>query len=194
GVAALFEIAKAFQAAKVQPERSILFVALTAEEEGLLGSAYYAQHPVYPLNKTVANLNMDAFSPIGATKDVSIVGIGQTEIEDYVERSAAKYGRVVKGESDPTSGGFYRSDHFNLVKAGVPGRFVGTGTEEVSTDTAEVARSKAALDGRYPTLTDEVDENWDFGGIIEDIRLFFHIGYTLSLEVTFPNFKTKSEF
>src|SRR5690606_8368903 len=90
GVAALFEIAKAFQAAKVQPERSILFIALTAEEEGLLGSAYYAQHPLYPLNKTVANLNMDAFSPIGATKDVSIVGIGQTEIEDYVERSAAK--------------------------------------------------------------------------------------------------------
>ncbi len=194
GVAALFEIAKAFQAAKVQPERSILFVALTAEEEGLLGSAYYAQHPLYPLNKTVANLNMDAFSPIGATKDVSIVGIGQTEIEDYVERSAAKFGRVVKGESDPTSGGFYRSDHFNFVKAGIPGLFMGAGTEALSTDTADVARRKAALDGRYHTVTDEVDENWDFGGIIEDIRLFFDIGYTLSLEDTFPNFKTKSEF
>src|SRR5690606_23333099 len=129
GVAALFEIAKAFQAAKVQPERSILFVALTAEEEGLLGSAYYAQHPVYPLNKTVANLNMEAFSPIGATKDASIVGIGQTEIEDYVDRSAAKCGRLVNGESAPTSGGFYRSDHFNFVKAGVPGLFMGAGTE-----------------------------------------------------------------
>src|SRR5690606_24695238 len=97
GVAALFEIAKAFQAAKVQPERSILFVTLTAEERGFLCSFYYAPPPVHPFNKTVANLNRDAFSPIDATKDVSIDGIGQTEIEDYVERSAAKFGRVVKG-------------------------------------------------------------------------------------------------
>lgn len=194
GVSALFEIAKAFKAAKVQPERSIVFLAVTAEEEGLLGSAYYAQHPIYPLNKTVANLNMDAFSALGATKDVSIVGIGQTEIEDYVERSAAKFGRVVKGESDPTSGGFYRSDHFNFVKAGVPGLFMGAGTELLSTDTADIERRREALAGRYHTVTDEVDENWDFGGIIEDIRLFFDIGYTMSMESTFPNFKAKSEF
>ena len=194
GVSALFEIAKAFKAAKVSPERSIVFLAVTAEEEGLLGSAYYAQHPIYPLHKTVANLNMDAFSPLGATKDVSIVGIGQTEIEDYVEKSAAKFGRVMKGESDPTSGGFYRSDHFNFVKAGVPGLFMGAGNELLSTDTADIERRRAALAGRYHTVTDEVDENWDFGGIIEDIRLFFDIGYTMSLESTFPNFKAKSEF
>jgi len=194
GVSALFEIAKAFQAAKVQPERSIVFAAWTSEEEGLLGSAYYAQHPIYPLNKTVANLNMDAFSALGATKDVSIVGIGQTEIEDYVEKSAAKFGRTVKGESDPTSGGFYRSDHFNFVKVGVPGLFMGAGSELLSTDTADNERRRNALAGRYHTVTDEVDENWDFGGIIEDIRLFFDIGYTMSLEKTFPNFKAKSEF
>lgn len=194
GVSALFEIAKAFKAAKVSPERSIIFLAVTAEEEGLLGSAYYAQHPIYPLNKTVANLNMDAFSPLGATKDVSIVGIGQTEIEDYVEKSAAKFGRVMRGESDPTSGGFYRSDHFNFVKAGVPGLFMGAGNELLSADTANIERRREALGGRYHTVTDEVDENWDFGGIIEDIRLFFDIGYTMSMERTFPNFKAKSEF
>lgn len=194
GVAALFEIAKAFQAAKAQPERSIIFLAVTAEEEGLLGSAYYANHPIYPLNKTVANLNMDAFSALGATKDVSVVGIGQTEIEDYVEKSAAKFGRVMKGESDPTSGGFYRSDHFNFVKAGVPGLFMGAGSELLSTDTVDIERRREALAGRYHTVTDEVDENWDFGGIISDIRLFFDIGYTMSLETTFPNFKAKSEF
>ncbi|PRD57503.1 peptidase M28 [Sphingobacterium gobiense] len=194
GVAALFEIAKAFQAAQVKSERSIVFLAVTAEEEGLLGSAYYAQHPIFPLNKTVANLNMDAFSALGATKDVSVVGIGQTEIEDYVEKSAAKFGRVMKGESDPTSGGFYRSDHFNFVKAGVPGLFMGAGSELVSTDTADIERKREALAGRYHTVSDEVDENWDFSGIIEDIRLFFDIGYTMSMENTFPNFKTKSEF
>ncbi|MBD1422162.1 M28 family metallopeptidase [Sphingobacterium chuzhouense] len=194
GVAALFEIAKAFQSAQVKPERSIIFLAVTAEEEGLLGSAYYAQHPIYPLNKTVANLNMDAFSALGATKDVSVVGIGQTEIEDYVEKSAAKFGRIMKGESDPTSGGFYRSDHFNFVKAGVPGLFMGAGSELLSTDTADIERRREALAGRYHTVADEVDENWDFGGIIEDIRLFFDIGYTMSMESTFPNFKAKSEF
>lgn len=194
GVAALFEIAKAFQSAQVKPERSIIFLAVTAEEEGLLGSAYYAQHPIYPLNKTVASLNMDAFSALGATKDVSVVGIGQTEIEDYVEKSAAKFGRIMKGESDPTSGGFYRSDHFNFVKAGVPGLFMGAGSELLSIDTADIERRREALAGRYHTVADEVDENWDFGGIIEDIRLFFDIGYTMSMESTFPNFKAKSEF
>lgn len=194
GVAALFELAKAFKAAKYQPERSIIFIALTAEEEGLLGSAYYADNPIYPLNKTVANLNMDAFSPLGATKDVSIVGIGQSEIEDYVQRSAAKFGRTVAGERNPTSGGFYRSDHFNFVKKGVPGLFMGSGSELISTDSIAIEKRRAALSGRYHKPQDELDENWDFEGILADIRLFFDIGYTMSHETTFPKFKAKSEF
>ena len=194
GVAALFEIAKAFKAAKHQPERSIIFLALTAEEEGLLGSSYYANNPIFPLNKTVANLNMDAFSPLGETKDVSIVGIGQTEIEDYVERSAAKFGRTVIGEKNPTSGGFYRSDHFNFVKKGVPGLFMGSGSELLSTDTLGNEKRKVALANRYHKPQDEIDENWDFRGILADIRLFFDIGYSMSQEKTFPQFKAKSEF
>ncbi|MGO1244804.1 MAG: M28 family metallopeptidase [Sphingobacterium sp.] len=194
GISALFEIAKAFKAAKVQPERSIAFLAVTSEEEGLLGSSYYTEHPIYPLAKTVANLNMDAFSPLGETSDVSIVGIGQTEIEDYVERSATKLGRAVKGESNPSSGGFFRSDHFNFVKVGVPGLFMGSGTELLSTDTVTNKIRKEALVGRYHSVHDEVDENWNFAGIIADIRLFFDIGYTMSMEKTFPNFKPKSEF
>lgn len=194
GVAALFEIGKAFKAAKHQPERTIVFIALTAEEEGLLGSSYYANNPIYPLNKTVANLNMDAFNPLGATKDVSIVGIGQTEIEDYVERSAAKFGRTVVGEKNPTSGGFYRSDHFNFVKKGVPGLFMGSGSELISTDSVANEKRKEALANRYHKPQDELDENWDFGGILADIRLFFDIGYVMSQEKTFPQFKAKSEF
>ena len=194
GVSALFEIAKAFKAASVKPERTIVFLAVTAEEEGLLGSDYYAQHPVFPLRKTVANLNMDAFSALGATKDVSIVGLGQTEIEDYVQRSAAKFGRTIRGEANPSSGGFYRSDHFNFVKVGVPGLFMGSGSELISTDSAANAKRKKALEGRYHTVADEVDEHWDFAGILEDIRLFFDIGYTMSMEKKFPTFKKQSEF
>ena len=194
GVAALFEIGKAFKAAKHQPERTIVFIALTAEEEGLLGSSYYANNPIYPLNKTVANLNIDAFSPLGETKDVSIVGIGQTEIEDYVERSAAKFGRTVVGEKNPTSGGFYRSDHFNFVKKGVPGLFMGSGSELISVDSVANEKRKEALANRYHKPQDELDENWDFGGILADIRLFFDIGYVMSQEKTFPQFKATSEF
>lgn len=194
GIAALFEIAKAFKATKVKPERSIVFLALTSEEEGLLGSSYYAEHPIFPLSKTVGNLNMDAFSPLGETKDVSIAGIGQTEIEDYVVKSAAKFGREVKGESNPSSGGFFRSDHFNFVKVGVPGLFMGSGQELLSTDTVDINKRKAALANRYHTVHDEVDQNWDFAGIIADIRLFFDIGYTMSMDKTFPNFRSNSEF
>lgn len=194
GVAALFEIAKAFKATKNKPERTIVFIALTAEEEGLLGSLHYANNPIYPLHKTVANLNMDAFSPLGATKDLSIVGFGQTELDDYAARSAAKFGRTVHGEDNPTSGGFYRSDHFNFVKKGVPGLFMGAGSELIAPSSATIEKRKQALAGRYHTPADQVDDNWDFAGIIEDIKVFFDIGYIMSHEKTFPQFKEKSEF
>src|SRR5690606_21805188 len=194
GVSALFEIAKAFQAAKVKPERTIVFMALTAEEAGLLGSAYYTENPLYPINKAVANLNMDACSALGETKDVSIVGIGQTEIEDYVARSAAKFDRIVRGEKNPSSGGFYRSDHFNFVKKGVPGLFMGSGSELISTDTVAIHVRQKALEGRYHSVREELDGHWDLGGILADIRLFFDIGYMLSMEKTFPQFTEKSEF
>ncbi|MFD2597410.1 M20/M25/M40 family metallo-hydrolase [Sphingobacterium corticis] len=194
GVSALFEIAKAFQAAKVRPERSIVFLAVTAEEEGLLGSQYYTEHPIYPLDKTVGNLNMDAFNAVGATKVVSIVGRGQTELEDYVEKSAKKFDRIVMDSGSPSSGGFYRSDHFNFVKVGVPGLFMGSGGDYLDADTVALNKRKEALAGTYHTVRDELNEHWDFTGILADIRLFFDIGYTLSMESTFPNFKSKSEF
>ncbi|HLS37082.1 MAG TPA: M28 family peptidase, partial [Sphingobacterium bovisgrunnientis] len=115
-------------------------------------------------------------------------------IEDYVERSAAKFGRTVVGEKNPTSGGFYRSDHFNFVKKGVPGLFMGSGSELISGDSVANEKRKEALANRYHKPQDELDENWDFGGILADIRLFFDIGYVMSQEKTFPQFKAKSEF
>ncbi|MFD1768135.1 M28 family metallopeptidase [Sphingobacterium suaedae] len=194
GVAALFELAKAFKMAKVRPERTIVFLAVTAEEQGLLGSAYYAEHPTFPLHKTVANLNIDAFSALGPTKDISIVGLGQTEIDDYVAFSAKKFNRTIKGEENPSAGGFYRSDHFNFVKKGVPGLFMGSGSELLDTDTLKTQNRRKALAGRYHTVHDEVDENWSFEGILADIRLFFDIGYTMSMDKSLPNFKSGSEF
>lgn len=194
GVAALFELAKAYQAAKVQPERTIVFLAVTAEEQGLLGSAYYAENPIFPLGKTVANLNMDAFNPVGATAGVAIVGRGQTEIEDYVAHSATKFDRTIEPEGSPSGGGFYRSDHFNFVRKGVPGLFMGSGGEYLTADTVALQTRKDALAGRYHSVRDELDEHWDFEGILADIRLFFDIGYTMSMETNFPNFKPASEF
>ena len=194
GVAALFEIAKAFKAAKKAPERSIVFLAVTAEEDGLLGSDYYVRNPIFPLKTTVANINMDAFSAAGATKDISIVGKGQSEMDDYAQRSALKFGRYTKAEGNPGSGGFYRSDHFNFAKVGVPALYAGSGSDYIEQDTSIIAQRKRALEGRYHAVNDEVIPEWNFEGMLADIRLFFDIGYTLSQEDIFPKWKEKSEF
>ncbi len=194
GVAALFELAKAFKAAKVAPERSIVFLTVTAEEEGLLGSQYYTENPIFPLNKTVGNINIDCFNVAGAMNGFSVTGTGQTELEDYAARSAAKFNRTQKPEGSPSSGGFFRSDHFNFVKKGVPAIYMGSAGDFLDTDKEAVAKRQKALAGRYHTVNDHVDSNWQFDGIIADIKLYFDMGYTMSMEKTFPNFKTKSEF
>src|SRR5690606_19346179 len=105
-----------------------------------------------------------------------------------------KFSRTVQGEKNQRSGGFYRSDHFNFVKKGVPGLFLGSGPELLSTDTVAIAVRLEAFSGRFHTVHDELDENWDFSGIMADMKLFFDIGYTMSMEKTFPQFKEKSEF
>ncbi len=194
GVAALFEIAKAFKATKVKPERTIVFLAVTAEEQGLLGSQYYAEHPIFSLKKTVANLNMDSFNPVGAMNGFRVVGTGQTELEDYAIKAGAKFNRTLQPEGSPSSGGFYRSDHFNFVKVGVPGLYMGSAGEFLEQDTVLLKNRQTALSGRYHTVADELDEHWNFDGPIADSRLYFEIGYMLSMEKTFPNFKAKSEF
>lgn len=194
GVAALFEIAKGFKAAKAQPERSIIFLAVTAEEEGLLGSAYYAANPIYPLNKTVANINMDSFSPIGRTSDFSVVGKGQSELDDYAVRAAAKQGRVVVDGGNPSAGSFFRSDHFNFAKVGVPALYSGSGKEVIDADPEASAELLAGFMQRYHTVADEMDETWRVDGMIEDMRLLLDLGYTLSMEKSFPAWKPGSEF
>lgn len=194
GVAALFEIAKALQNAEVKPERTILFLAVTAEEQGLLGSEYYASHPVYPLSKTVANINIDALGAGGLTHDISIVGRGQSELDDYAEEFINAQNRKIAPESNPSAGYFFRSDHFNFAKVGVPALYAGSGSDYVDTS-AEAKERRTFFDGTYHTQKDEFSaEHWDVSGIIEDLKFFTNIGYKLSMETTFPKWKEGSEF
>lgn len=194
GVAALFELAKAFKTIETPPERSILFLAVTAEEEGLLGSAYYAGNPVYPLNKTVANINIDALSAIGRTNDLAVIGLGQSEMDDYASRAAEKHGRTIVPGGNPSSGSFFRSDHFNFAKVGIPALYTGSGSDVIGKDSTEIASLREAFGKRYHHVSDEYDELWDVGGMIADIEVAFDVGYTLSRERTFPKWKAGSEF
>ncbi|MDA3615603.1 M28 family metallopeptidase [Polluticaenibacter yanchengensis] len=193
GTAALLELAKAFM--KSKPERSVVFLAVTAEEQGLLGSEYYATNPIYPLSKTVADINMDVLQPFGRMKDIIVVGKGQSELDEYIENAAKKQNRITRGEPDPSGGWYFRSDHFNFAKVGIPSLYIGNGT--ISVDKGEEwgnAQKKAYNDKLYHSPKDEYAANWDISGIIEDIRLLFDVGYTLSNETSFPKWKEGSEF
>lgn len=195
GVAGLLEIAKAFKAAKTAPERSILFIALTGEEEGLLGSEYYASHPIFPLAKTVADINVDMLYPIGRTKDLIITGLGQSDMDDYAQRAAEKQGRTIKPDSNPSAGHFFRSDHFNFAKVGVPALYPSTGDDVVGQGEAYgLAQKEDFNEHRYHQPADEFNASWKLDGMVEDLHLFFDVGYTLSMESSFPKWKDGSEF
>ncbi|HWK99446.1 MAG TPA: M28 family metallopeptidase, partial [Parapedobacter sp.] len=194
GIAALFELAKAFKSVETPPERSILFLAVTAEEQGLLGSAYYVNHPVYPLSKTVANINIDALSPLGRTSDIAVVGLGHSDMDDYATQAAGRQGRNVVPGGNPSAGSFFRSDHFNFAKVGVPALYTGSGSDVIGKDSTAVARLREAFGKRYHHVSDAYDETWDVDGMIEDIQIAFDVGYTLSRERTFPKWKSGSEF
>ncbi|ASZ09827.1 M28 family peptidase [Chitinophaga pendula] len=195
GTAALLEIATAFTKLEKKPSRSILFLSVTAEEQGLLGSAYYAAHPVYPVKKTVADINMDVLNTFGRTKDITIVGLGQSELDDYARKAADKQGRVIAGESNPSGGWFFRSDHFNFAKVGIPALYVGAGVDSREHGPA-YGKEQAERYGkeRYHSPFDEFDPNWNMSGMVEDTRLLFDVGVTLSQESSFPKWKAGSEF
>ncbi|GLU54110.1 M28 family metallopeptidase [Dyadobacter frigoris] len=195
GTAALLEIASAFTKLNKKPSRSILFLSVTAEEQGLLGSEYYTSHPVYPVNKTVADINMDVLQPFGKMKDIILVGKGQSDLDDYADEAAARQGRTTRGEPDPSGGWYFRSDHFNFAKVGIPALYIENGS--VSVEHGEAwgeAQKKDYNDNRYHSPADEYSSSWDISGIIEDMQLLFNVGYSLSNEVTFPGWKKGSEF
>lgn len=195
GVASLLGVARAFTLASVKPQRSVVFLAVTGEEQGLLGSEYYATHPIYPLNKTVANLNMDALGFYGETKDIAITGKGQNDLEDYVAAEAEKNGYTLVGDKKPGAGSYYRSDHFNFAKVGVPALDINNGTESVDHDAAwGEKQAKDYNDNNYHQPSDSYTPDMNTTGMGEIANILFNIGYKLSNETTFPGWKPKSEF
>jgi len=195
GTAGLLTIAKAFTESRRRPERSIVFLAVTLEESGLLGSAYYAANPIFPLKRTVAALNMDAITWGGPTRDVTVVGAGASQLEEYLARAAAKQDRVVREEPTPENGFFYRSDHFNFAKAGVPALYIKLGIEDREKG-AEWARAQNAewTLKHYHKPSDEWVPGTDLRGGLQDIALLQEIGATLAREKSFPSWYAKSEF
>ncbi|WPU94391.1 M28 family metallopeptidase [Mucilaginibacter sabulilitoris] len=195
GVAAIISVAKAFQQAKEKPKRSVVFLAVTAEEQGLLGSEYYATHPIYPLNKTIADLNMDALGDYGETKDIAITGKGQNDLEDYVADIAKQDGLTTVGDRHPGSGSYYRSDHFNFAKQGVPALDINNGSvSKIHDDKYGEAQQKEYGDNRYHQAADNYSDSMDATGMAQIADILYRVGTKLSNETTFPGWKTGSEF
>jgi len=195
GISALIELAEAFQQLGSPPKRSILFMAVTAEEQGLLGSHYYATHPIYPLSKTVAVINMDALNIYGRMKDIRIVGYGQSELDDYVKAYAEEVGRVVLPNPTPEKGSFFRSDHFPFAKQGVPALSAGSGIQHLEKgEEWGLAQKEKYNREKYHKPSDEYDPDWDLSGLLDDLHMYFKIGYRLSMESSFPNWREGSEF
>lgn len=195
GIAGLLELAEAFTRLPKPPERSIVFLALTAEEQGLLGSKFYATNPLFPFTKTVAAINIDGMNIYGKMKDITIVGYGNSDLDDYVKKAAKEEGRRLRPDPEPEKGYFYRSDHFNFAKQGVPALYPDPGIEHVEKGekwTLE-QRDKYTAE-KYHKPSDEFDPSWDLTGAVDDLRLLFKVGYRLSKETTFPNWKPGTEF
>ena len=195
GTAALIELAEAFQKLGSPPLRSILFMAVTAEEQGLLGSDYYATHPIYPLMKTVAVINMDALNIYGRMKDIRIVGYGQSELDGYVKAYAEEVGRIVLPNPTPEKGSFFRSDHFPFAKQGVPALYAGSGVQHIEKgEEWGLEQVEKYIREKYHKPSDEYDPDWDLSGMLDDLHMYFMIGYKLSMEESFPNWNEGSEF
>ena len=195
GTAGMIEVAEAFASLPKNPKRSITFLAVTAEEQGLLGSKYYAANPVISPKSTVANINMDSLNLLGRVKDVSVVGIGKSELDDMLAVAATKQNRTIGGDPKPSSGGYYRSDHFAFASMGVPAMYAGGGTLPIDDATATYRkRMGLILRGCYHQACDHYRKGWDLSGAVQDLKLFYHVGFDLSEQKDWPKWDTKSEF
>jgi Zn-dependent M28 family amino/carboxypeptidase len=195
GVSQLLEIARAFTQAQPQPKRSILFVMVTAEEQGLLGSQYYSVTPIYPLAKTLANINIDGINQWGRTKDITVIGMGASDLDDYLREAAAQQGRTLRPDPEPEKGFYYRSDHFNFAKQGVPALYTDVGVEFVGKP-AEYSKQKRDeyTNKDYHAPSDEVKPDWDLAGAVEDAQLLYAVGYRVANADKFPEWKPGNEF
>jgi hypothetical protein len=197
GTAALLSLAHAFGALPRPPARSVVFLATTAEEQGLLGAWHYVDHPVFPLRATVGVINMDALFPFGATKGMTVVGLGSSELERYIEDAARTVGRKAYGDPSPEFGAYFRSDHYPFADAGVPAVFAigGPAQDPGAGETVDTARFEEYVTRRYHQPTDEYDaKTWDMAGIVQDVSVYFRAGYTLAQDTAFPNWRPDHAF
>ena len=194
GTAALVALAEAH--AKAGPtKRSLVFLAVTAEESGLLGADYYAANPVFPLNKTVGGINMDAFLVAGPAKDVTVVGPGKSQLDLFLDKALMSDDRVTTPNPNPEAGYYYRSDHFAFAKRGVPMLYLDGGEDLVDGGKEAGAAVQADYrDNRYHGPKDEYDPNWDWSGVMADLRLFYRIGRMLGDSTSWPNWVEGDEF
>ncbi|MGE6460265.1 M28 family metallopeptidase [Pseudoalteromonas tetraodonis] len=195
GTAGMIEVAEAFTKLGKRPDRSMTFLAVTAEEQGLLGSKYYAANPVIPANKTVANINMDSLNLLGKVKDISVVGIGKSQMDELLATAAKEQGRTVSGDPKPSSGGYYRSDHFAFANMGVPAMYAGGGTQAFDDETANYRkRMSLVLRGCYHQPCDRYRDEWDLSGAVQDLQLFYKVGFDISQQTQWPTWYENSEF
>ncbi len=195
GTATLVEMAEAFMALEPGPERTVVFWATTAEEQGLLGSAYYAEEPVYPLNRTVAAINIDALPIFGATRDYVIVGYGNSTLDDYAIQANTLLDRVVKPNPEPEKGSFFRSDHFPLAKEGVPAHYGSAGHDNIEHgEEWGRAQSDAWTADKYHQVNDEYSPDWDLAGAMQDISVWFRVGVELAYSNVWPTWNEGTEF
>jgi Zn-dependent M28 family amino/carboxypeptidase len=195
GTAALLEIAEAFTKLATPPKRSILFLAVTAEEKGLLGAKYYATNPLYPLNKTAANINMDGVNQWGRTKDITMVGDDNSTMIDLLKETAAAQGRNVNPDAEPEKGFYYRSDHFEFAKQGVPALYTDAGQNYIGKDAAYSQKKRDEYTNiDYHKVSDQIKPDWDLSGAVEDAQMLTWIGYRVAQGDKLPEWKAGSEF
>jgi len=195
GVASLLELAEAFTRLGTPPRRSVLFLSVTAEEKGLLGAKHYAENPLYPLEKTVANINMDTINQWGRTKDIVVVGLGNSTLDDVLAEAAQTQGRSLQADAEPQKGFYYRSDHFEFAKLGVPALVTGSGTSYIG-KSAEYGQQKRDeyTSKDYHKVTDEIKPDWDLSGAVEDLQLLFQVGWRVAQSERIPEWMPGTEF
>jgi Zn-dependent M28 family amino/carboxypeptidase len=195
GVATVLEIAKALKQVQPQPKRSVLFLMVTAEEKGLIGSEYYSLNPLYPLAKTAANINIDGVNQWGKTKDISVVGLGASDLDDYLRQAAQEQGRTITPDPEPEKGFYYRSDHFNFAKQGVPALDPDSGVDYIGR-TAQWGKAKRDeyTEKDYHAPSDQVKPDWDLSGAVEDAQLLLAVGYRVANADKLPEWKPGNEF
>jgi Zn-dependent M28 family amino/carboxypeptidase len=193
GTAALLELAKEF--AKARPRRTVLFLSVTAEEKGLLGSKYYAEHPLHPLARTLADINIDTVNVWGRTRDIGVVGMGESTLEDILAEKVKSQGRVLVQEAEPEKGHYFRSDHFEFAKAGVPALYLDKGIDFIGKPAGFGRRKREEYVSRdYHQVSDEIKPDWDLSGAAQDVQLLFDVGKAVADADTFPRWKPGSEF